>query len=187
MKLAIAISGTLKRKTIAYPRCSLLAYHAEGRGYHATPYRSRPSLEPRLEDHGRVIHDEYSIVRDKYDVPKHPIVLAHGLLGFDELRLGGPYLPGVQYWRGIREALTARGIEVITATVPPSGSIEDRAKELARDIEAGARGKDVNIIAYVAVVFSNVLTRSNLLAGIAWGKLAFQKILRRELIRIKWP
>jgi triacylglycerol lipase len=82
--------------------------------------------------------------------PKHPVVLAHGLLGFDVLRLGGRYLPGVQYWRGIKEALTARGIEVITATVPPSGSIEDRAKELARDIEVGARGKDVNIIAYVA-------------------------------------
>lgn len=102
------------------------------------------------------------------DVPKHPIVLAHGLLGFDELRLGGPYLPGVQYWRGIREALTARGIEVITATVPPSGSIEDRAKELARNIEAGARGKDVNIVAYVTVVYSKALTRSNLFADIAW-------------------
>jgi triacylglycerol lipase len=83
--------------------------------------------------------------------PKHPVVLAHGLLGFDELRLGGPYLPGVQYWRGIKEALMARGIEVIIATVPPSGTIEDRAKELARDIEAGARGKDVNIIAYVPI------------------------------------
>ena len=71
------------------------------------------------------------------------------MLGFDELRLAGPYLPGVQYWRGIREALTARGVEVITATVPPSGSIEQRAEELARDIEAGAKGKDVNIIAYV--------------------------------------
>lgn len=40
-------------------------------------------------------------------------------------------------------------MEVITATVPPSGSIEERAEELARDIEIGARGKDVNIIAYV--------------------------------------
>jgi triacylglycerol lipase len=55
----------------------------------------------------------------------------------------------VQYWRGIKEALTAQGVEVITATVPPLGSIEERAKELARDIEVGARGKDVNIIAYV--------------------------------------
>jgi triacylglycerol lipase len=83
------------------------------------------------------------------DAPKHPVVLAHGLLGFDELRLAGRYFPGVQYWRGIKEALTAQGVEVITATVPPSASIEERAEELARDIEAGARGKDVNIIAYV--------------------------------------
>ncbi|KAJ5807568.1 hypothetical protein N7447_011024 [Penicillium robsamsonii] len=80
--------------------------------------------------------------------PKYPVVLAHGLLGFDELRLAGPYLPGVQYWRGIKEALTARGIEVITASVPPSGSIEVRAEQLARNIETEARGKDVNIIAH---------------------------------------
>jgi triacylglycerol lipase len=74
------------------------------------------------------------------------------LLGFDELRLAGPYLPGVQYWRGIKEALTARGVEVITATVPPSSSIEARAEQLARSIEAEARGKDVNIIAYVTFI-----------------------------------
>lgn len=83
------------------------------------------------------------------DAPKNPVVLAHGLLGFDELRLAGRFLPGIQYWRGIREALMAQGVEVITATVPASASIEARAAELARDIEIGARGKDVNIIAYV--------------------------------------
>lgn len=55
----------------------------------------------------------------------------------------------MQYWRGIKEALSAKGIEVITATVPPSASIEERAEALAREIEVGARGKDVNIIAYV--------------------------------------
>lgn len=80
--------------------------------------------------------------------PKHPVVLAHGLLGFDELRLAGSYLPGVKYWRGIKEALAEQGTEVITATVPPSASIEERAEELARGIELGAQGKDVNIIAY---------------------------------------
>lgn len=81
--------------------------------------------------------------------PKHPIVLAHGLFGFDELRLAGPYLPGVQYWHGIKEALEMKGIKVITASVPPSGSIEARAEELARDIAREAGGKDVNIIGYV--------------------------------------
>lgn len=74
-------------------------------------------------------------------------MLAHGLLGFDTLRLAGPYLPGVQYWRGIEDALSMKGVQVITATVPPSASIEMRAEELAKDIVAGARGKEVNIIA----------------------------------------
>lgn len=135
------------------------------RAFHASSCRPKPIFEPRLEDDGLMIHDKYSEIREKYgayspsdymsrilistDAPKHPIVLAHGLLGFDELRLAGRYLPGVQYWRGIKEALSAKGIEVITATVPPSGSIEERAEALAREIEAGARGKDVNIIAYV--------------------------------------
>src|SRR4051812_38952707 len=80
--------------------------------------------------------------------PKHPIVLAHGLLGFDELRLAGSLLPGVQYWRGITEALRANGIEVITASVPASGSIEERAAKLGEDIASKAQGKSVNIIAH---------------------------------------
>ncbi|GLA80826.1 hypothetical protein AtubIFM56815_004457 [Aspergillus tubingensis] len=82
------------------------------------------------------------------DAPKHAVVLAHGLLGFAELRLAGRYLPGVQYWRGIKEALSMQGVRVITATVPPSASIEMRAEELARDIAAGAPGEHVNIIAH---------------------------------------
>ncbi|KAJ5201525.1 uncharacterized protein N7498_006188 [Penicillium cinerascens] len=116
--------------------------------FHATPRNPKPILEPRLEDHGRVIRDEYSVLRDNYAAPKHPVVLAHGLLGFDELRLAGRFLPSVQYWRGIREALSTRGVEVITASVPASATIEERAEELARDIEIGARGRDVNIIAH---------------------------------------
>lgn len=89
----------------------------------------------------------HSIALTQPATPKHPVVLAHGLFGFDELRLVGPYLPGVQYWRGIKEALSLKGVEVITATVPPSGSIEARAEELARDIALAGGGRDVNIIA----------------------------------------
>lgn len=79
---------------------------------------------------------------------KHTIVLAHGLLGFSELRLAGQFLPGLKYWRGITEALSAKGIEIIVATVPPSGSIEARAAKLAESIAAKAKGKEVNIIAH---------------------------------------
>ncbi|OQE74230.1 hypothetical protein PENNAL_c0082G09576 [Penicillium nalgiovense] len=149
MKYAIVTPNALKRSSIAFYSYGQTFCHSNNRWYHGSPCRPRPLLEPRLEDHGKVIVDEYSIIRDQYVAPKYPVVLAHGLLGFDELRLAGPYLPGVQYWRGIKEALTARGIEVITATVPPSSSIEARAEQLARSIESEARGKDVNIIAHM--------------------------------------
>lgn len=79
--------------------------------------------------------------------PKHPIVLAHGLLGFDELRLGGKYLPPIQYWRGIKKAFSQQGIDVITVPVLPLGSIEQRAKALSSGIEAQIQGEAVNIIA----------------------------------------
>ena len=75
------------------------------------------------------------------------MILAHGLLGFDEIRLAGRFLPGIQYWRGITDALSEKGIEVIVASVPPSGSIEARAQMLARSIAEKAQGKEVNIIA----------------------------------------
>jgi triacylglycerol lipase len=65
------------------------------------------------------------------------------------LRLAGQFIPGLKYWRGITDALAHKGIEVIVAAVPPSGSIEARSAKLAESIAAKAKGKQVNIIAYV--------------------------------------
>ncbi|KAF2808271.1 alpha/beta-hydrolase [Mytilinidion resinicola] len=107
----------------------------------------RRSKDPRLGDIGRVIEDEYAVVRDNYETPKNPIILAHGLLGFTELKLGGSVLPGIHYWRGITEVLSQKGIEVITAAVPASGCIEARAEKLAETIAEKAHGKSVNIVA----------------------------------------
>ncbi|KAI9730736.1 MAG: hypothetical protein M1834_005705 [Cirrosporium novae-zelandiae] len=104
-------------------------------------------FEPRLETFGRLIEDDYAIIREKYATPKHPVVLAHGLFGFDILYPAGKILPGVRYWRGISEALQANGIEVIEGSVPPSATIEERAQELRNDIAEKAAGKAVNIIA----------------------------------------
>ncbi|KAF2853363.1 alpha/beta-hydrolase [Plenodomus tracheiphilus IPT5] len=107
--------------------------------------------DPRIQDFGREITDEFAILRDEYSTFKHQskntIVLAHGLLGFDELRLAGKLIPGIHYWRGITDALAAKGIEVIVAAVPPSGSIEARSAKLAESIALKAKGKQVNIIA----------------------------------------
>ncbi|MCJ1299462.1 hypothetical protein MMC08_002254 [Hypocenomyce scalaris] len=111
---------------------------------------SGPNVPSRdiIGPYGHAIKDEYAKIRNNYETPKNPIVLAHGLFGFDQLHLAGSIFPGVHYWRGITEALAANGIEVITATVPPSGSIEERAKKLGEDIEKKAGRKSVNIIAH---------------------------------------
>ncbi|KAF1954528.1 alpha/beta-hydrolase [Byssothecium circinans] len=131
------------------PLVSRLQLHVPARHNSRRTFTSTRWLkeDPRLQDIGRVIEDEYAVIRDHYDTPKHTIILAHGLLGFDELRLAGQFLPGIQYWRGITEALSQKGIEVIVAAVPPSGSIEARAQRLAESIQEKAKGKDVNIIA----------------------------------------
>lgn len=104
--------------------------------------------DPRIEALGPILKDTYATLRDGCKTPINPIVLAHGLLGFDQLHLASSLLPGVHYWRGITEALTANGVEVITASVPPSASIESRAAKLSENIEAKAQGKSVNIVAH---------------------------------------
>jgi hypothetical protein len=52
-----------------------------------------------------------------------------------------------------------KGIEVHTATVPPSASIEMRAEVLEKTIAAAARGKEVNIVAYVQIHSSRSLIK----------------------------
>lgn len=56
-----------------------------------------------------------------------PVVLHHGLLGFDALRLGKMRFP---YFVGIEEAITDRGHPLIVSRVHPTGGIERRAREL---------------------------------------------------------
>ena len=118
------------------------------RRFHKHPNVLDAPRDPRIAALGPVIKDTYATLRDGCQTPTHPIVLAHGLLGFDELHLAGSLLPGVQYWRGITEALTANGASVITASVPTSASIESRAASLSENIEAKAKGESVNIIAH---------------------------------------
>uniref|UniRef100_L2GAC9 GPI inositol-deacylase n=1 Tax=Colletotrichum fructicola (strain Nara gc5) TaxID=1213859 RepID=L2GAC9_COLFN len=95
--------------------------------HHPGPHqrRQRSKVErPGQTDIGRVCRH----------TPKNPIVLAHGLMGFAELRLGSrPPRPRRQPGR---------------PAVPPSGSIEERAAKLGADIAAKARGRSVNIIAH---------------------------------------
>lgn len=75
---------------------------------------------------------------------RYPIVLAHGLIGFDEIGVG-PIRS--EYFRGIGAHLESLGNTVIRPRVPPIGSIEQRAEHLAAAIRA-APGRRVNVIAH---------------------------------------
>ncbi len=71
-------------------------------------------------------------------------MLAHGLFGFDELRIAGQ---SHAYFRGITEHLRARGIEVYVARVDPSGDIAQRAAQLAEQIRK-IPARRVNIVGH---------------------------------------
>ncbi|HVW27021.1 MAG TPA: hypothetical protein VHC69_16765 [Polyangiaceae bacterium] len=75
---------------------------------------------------------------------RHPIVLAHGYLGFASL---GVHRARREYFVGVRNRLEALGYTVHLARLSPAASISVRAAQLARQIEA-LRSERVNIIAH---------------------------------------
>jgi triacylglycerol lipase len=76
--------------------------------------------------------------------PRYPVVLAHGLLGFDEIRIGRARHG---YFRGVSERLQKDGCVVHACRVAKTASVADRAAELAafvREIPA----RRVNLVAH---------------------------------------
>ncbi len=65
---------------------------------------------------------------DTYTQTRNPIVLVHGLLGFDAL---GP----VQYFYGVPSNLRQGGATVFTASVSQSNSTEVRGEQLLRELQ----------------------------------------------------
>src|SRR5438067_2419985 len=75
---------------------------------------------------------------------KHPVVLAHGLLGFEKIGFGGVHR---EYFRGVRARLEAMGATVHVVKVSAFGSVEQRAKELAAAVNT-LDARRVNVIAH---------------------------------------
>lgn len=115
------------------------------------------SDDERVKKLGKAFHDEYSKLKSKYRTPKHPIVLCHGLLGFDSMRLGEfeplsiPPLAVIHYWKGIKEALEANGNEVFITRVPRTATVEERAEILAKQIQDHFGGRSINLIGHSMV------------------------------------
>lgn len=76
--------------------------------------------------------------------PRFPVVLAHGVLGFDELAVG---TTRHAYFKGVREALEKDGCRVIVPRLPAVGSIAERAAALARAVD-GVEAPRVNVLAH---------------------------------------
>ncbi|HET9552161.1 MAG TPA: hypothetical protein VFP50_04275 [Anaeromyxobacteraceae bacterium] len=76
--------------------------------------------------------------------PRHPVVLVHGLFGFDEIELGKQRHA---YFKGVRGALEEDGHAVRVAKVALAGSIAARAEALARCV-GEIDSKRVNVVAH---------------------------------------
>ena len=75
---------------------------------------------------------------------RHPVVLVHGVVGFDEISLGARRH---EYFRGVAENLRRHGVEVYRVRIPNGASVSVRARHLARWIERIPSPR-VNIIAH---------------------------------------
>lgn len=75
---------------------------------------------------------------------RHPVVLAHGVLGFDEIALGGRRH---RYFRNIADGLESLGAEFHHPRVPATGSVTERAEHLA-DLVRSLPCERVNLIAH---------------------------------------
>jgi triacylglycerol lipase len=75
-----------------------------------------------------------------------PIVLAHGLFGFDKIGFGPVKL--ASYFRGLPELLKAAGNRVLVSQVPPIAGIERRSQVLGRRIRAAFPGERVHLIGH---------------------------------------
>ncbi|CEP18241.1 hypothetical protein [Parasitella parasitica] len=87
-------------------------------------------------------------VAPRYKAPREPIVLCHGLFGFD---IRGPQnIPALQfhYWSGVEDTLAKLGAKIIVTKVPQAGSIGERSHALHTILKSILVGKNVNFVAH---------------------------------------
>ncbi|KAL0960595.1 hypothetical protein HGRIS_005628 [Hohenbuehelia grisea] len=129
---------------------------SNGPGPHFSP-KPRPSHpEPQPERNGEIsppdlIHDLIAnpALYNPLRAPRFPIVLCHGLYGFD---VRGPAsFPSLRmhYWSNVLSVLRDKvGANVIVTTVPGTGFISSRAETLNEQLKVKAHGRGVNFLAH---------------------------------------
>lgn len=116
--------------------------------------RQSPPREPPIELDPiplDIIHQliQNPALYDPLRTPRYPIVLCHGLYGFDSR---GPLkFPSMRmhYWSNVLNILrnTVRA-EVMVTSVPGTGSIISRSERLDQQLQHNARGRGINLLAH---------------------------------------
>ncbi|KAL4080784.1 alpha beta-hydrolase [Scleroderma citrinum] len=107
-----------------------------------------PKVDPDKQDTIHRLMNNPTLF-DPLRLPRYPIVLCHGLYGFD---VRGPSaFPSLRYhyWSNVLDILKKRiGADVIVTAVPGTGSIASRAETLDRILQQRVRGRGVNLLAH---------------------------------------
>jgi triacylglycerol lipase len=132
-----------------------------------------------------------------------PIVLVHGLLGFDRLSLWGWTI--VSYFARIPEFLSAAGNRVLVAQLSPTGAIKERARQLQMFLQRECPQEPVHLLAHsmggldsrylisCLGMEQRVLTLTTLgtphrgTTFADWGLSRFERLLRPVLERFDIP
>ncbi|KAJ3801958.1 alpha beta-hydrolase [Lentinula aff. detonsa] len=114
---------------------------------------SRPRQDPSFDKNKEpdTIHKllRNPVLYDPLRLPRNPIVLCHGLYGFDTR--GPSSFPSLQirYWSNVLNVLRDKmKAEVIVTAVPGTGSITTRAESLDRQLHERAAGRGLNFLAH---------------------------------------
>ncbi|TRM62145.1 Alpha/Beta hydrolase protein [Schizophyllum amplum] len=121
------------------------------------PHGPSPSQPPRPPESDRkrrrtdVIHKLMAnpALFDPLRRPRYPLVLCHGLYGFDTR--GPNAFPSMRmhYWANVLQILREKlGAEVVVTAVPPTGSISSRAEALHLQLKDKVRGRGLNLLAH---------------------------------------
>ncbi|OEF24243.1 lipase family alpha/beta hydrolase [Vibrio rumoiensis] len=127
----------------------------------------------------------FSLQAHSSNATKYPIVLVHGLFGFNDIW-------GIDYFYNIPQTLKRSGAQVYIASVSPANSSEVRGEQLRTYIQAvlaQSGAKKVNIIGhshgsptarYVASVSPEMVASVTSIGGVNWGS-TFADVLRKTI------